>query len=697
MRLTRPELIFLAGILIFAGGCGERSTTSENSPPPALEEAQPSEAPPELPLPTPTTQTAEPPLQSIPPLVAKQKAEDQATLGMKYAKGDGVPVDLKEAFRLFTLSAEAGSPSGQYFLGAAYSKGKGVEQDDKAAFKWCLESAKHGHVKAQVFVGQMLADGKGVDQNYSEAFDWFERAAKQNDREGQSWVACAYLFGKGVTMDDAKAFEWFQKAAMQGDPVAQANLGVLLTSPDNKLGGTDALSQGVMWARKAAEQNDAFGQYIFGGLHEEGIGLPKDVNEAGKWYRKAANQGLEEAQIKLADLLSQSFIEQERYEATKWYTAAAENGNSEAQFQLGRAYQLGTGAPVYSVTAAGWYRKAANQGHLPAMYNLAILYQRGEGVSKDEVQAALLLTEAANQGFTEAQYNLGFISYFGQGVPKDHVLSYKWLLLSGSTGHEQAKKFIPIVESILTSSQRAEGQGLARNFQPKISGSLQPWDQDPIVTDAPPSSQPKYSGSGFFITKNGYFITNYHVTKDAKDIRLVTKAGTIQAKLISADPANDLVLLKAEGSFQALPITTSRNVRLGTTVATVGFPNISLQGQSPKLAKGEIASLAGVQDDARWFQISVPVQPGNSGGPLVDDLGNVVGVIVAKLNQKSALATSGTLAENVNYAIKSSFLLSFLEATPDASSGLVEAATERRDFEEIVTATEKGSALVLVY
>ena len=80
------------------------------------------------------------------------------------------------------------------------------------------------------------------------------------------------------------------------------------------------------------------------------------------------------------------------------------------------------------------------------------------------------------------------------------------------------------------------------------------------------------------------------------------------------DAANDLALLKADGRFAPLPIAASRTVALGGTVATVGFPNIGLQGFAPKLAKGEIASLSGAADDPRYFQISVPVQPGNSGG-----------------------------------------------------------------------------------
>ena len=136
---------------------------------------------------------------------------------------------------------------------------------------------------------------------------------------------------------------------------------------------------------------------------------------------------------------------------------------------------------------------------------------------------------------------------------------------------------------------------------------------------------------------------------------------------------------------------------MGSTVATIGFPDIGLQDFSPKLAKGEIASLSGAADDARYFQISVPVQPGNSGGALVDEHGNVVGVVSAKLDASAALAASGALPENVNYAVKSSFLLSFLESVPAVSAKLKEPVTADRKFEDVVKSAQDAAVLVLVY
>src|SRR5205085_7434976 len=108
---------------------------------------------------------------------------------------------------------------------------------------------------------------------------------------------------------------------------------------------------------------------------------------------------------------------------------------------------------------------------------------------------------------------------------------------------------------------------------------------------------------------------------------------------VKLDDGNDLVVLKVEGHFAAVPVAPSRAMRLGATVATVGFPNTGLQGFAPKLAKGEIAALSGMRDDPKYFQISVPLQPGNSGGPLVDVHGNVIGVVAAKLSTRAALVS----------------------------------------------------------
>jgi S1-C subfamily serine protease len=374
--------------------------------------------------------------------------------------------------------------------------------------------------------------------------------------------------------------------------------------------------------------------------------------------------------------------------------AKAEKGDAQSQFDLGKAFVLGRlGVAQDYVEAVKWFRKAAEQNYAAAQHSLGIRYGNGQGVEKDEVEAVKWYRKAANQNYAAAQHALGFCYLMGQGVAKDYVEAYKWALLAAARGSNESKRNTTILENVMTRKQIAEGQELARTFKPREVPTAGADSSAASIVQTRPES----SGTGFFITEDGYLITNEHVAGNGAQVRLVTAAGLLSAKVMKTDVANNIALLKAEGKFCPLPVAASRTVRMGGTVATVGFPNPGLQGFAPKLAKGEIAALSGAQDDPKYFQISVPVQPGNSGGALVEERGNVVGVVSAKLNAAAAVATSGALPENVNYAVKSSFLLSFLESVPEVSAKLKEANNKDRKFEDAVKSAEQAAVLVLVY
>jgi S1-C subfamily serine protease len=103
------------------------------------------------------------------------------------------------------------------------------------------------------------------------------------------------------------------------------------------------------------------------------------------------------------------------------------------------------------------------------------------------------------------------------------------------------------------------------------------------------------------------------------------------------------------------------------------------------------------RDDPRYFQISVPVQPGNSGGALVDDRGNVVGVVCAKLNAIAAILATGAVPENVNYAVKSTFLLGFLESAPEVTGKLKKENTRTPKLDAVIQSAEDAAVMVKVY
>jgi S1-C subfamily serine protease len=170
------------------------------------------------------------------------------------------------------------------------------------------------------------------------------------------------------------------------------------------------------------------------------------------------------------------------------------------------------------------------------------------------------------------------------------------------------------------------------------------------------------SGTGIIISNQSHILTNHHVVSGCRDILIsrVGEASTI-ARVVAADARNDLALLNADlTNIKAPPLR--RDVRLGENVYVFGFPLAGLLSKSGNFTTGTITALSGVDDDTRMFQISAPVQPGNSGGPLIDRFGNVVGVVVSKLNASAVAQATGDLPQNVNFAIKLGTALTFLEA-----------------------------------
>jgi TPR repeat protein len=530
-------------------------------------------------------------------------AAAQDSLGVRYANGEGVPQNYTEAVKWFRKAAEHGAPGAQCDLGVSYANGQGVPQDYVEAAKWFWKAAEQGFPWAQAELGFCYYNGQGVAQDYQEAVKWFRKAAELVVT-AQYGLGTCYYNGKGVAQDSTEAVKWFRKAAEQGDATAQYALG---STYADGLGVPQDYTEAVKWYRKSAEQGYALAQDSLGACYGNGQGVPQDHAEAVKWFRKAAEQGYARAQ----DILGFRYyngqgVAQDYQEAVKWFRKAAEQGDAMAQDSLGLCYYNGQGVPQDHAEAVKWFRKAAEQGDAMAQNSLGACYGNGQGVPQDHAEAAKWLRKAAEQGNADAQFNLGLCYDSGRGVPKDYTEAYKWYNLAAAQSTTNAAHDRDQLAYRMTPEQIAEGQRRASQFVARHEKAAA-GDQGSLPDAA---ATPKGNGTGFLITQGGYVVTSYHVVSDATAIKIVMDGSVRAAKLVKADPVNDLALLQVAVKVgdilrstvpRSLPIMSSRDVKLGDSVFTLGFPNIDLQGVEPKLTRGEINSLAGIQDDPRLF------------------------------------------------------------------------------------------------
>lgn len=176
-------------------------------------------------------------------------------------------------------------------------------------------------------------------------------------------------------------------------------------------------------------------------------------------------------------------------------------------------------------------------------------------------------------------------------------------------------------------------------------------------------ASPQSSGTGFGVSPHGHILTNHHVVDGCASIRATIEGVQRELTVVGTDAHNDLALLKLPGSMQRFArFREGRNIRSGDNVVLVRFPLSGLLASEANVTTGTVSALAGLGNDTRFIQMTAPVQPGSSGGPVFDQSGNIVGVVVSKLNTLIIAKATGDIPQNINFAINGAVAKAFLES-----------------------------------
>ena len=364
--------------------------------------------------------------------------------------------------------------------------------------------------------------------------------------------------------------------------------------------------------------------------------------------------------------------------------AHAETGTS-MQFSDGwNAYEAGD----YQSAAAIWTR-LAEQGHVNAQVNLGFMYDHGTGIRQDHQLAARWYRAAAFRNSAVGQYNLSLLITEGHATPLVGHSAHDWMERAAAQGFEDAQRAL--------SRQDTHGDDIAEAHAatpPELSA------KDPRGserTKTPMVRVPVSIGTAWPIAA-GYAVTNHHIIDGKREVTLINQDGDeLLAEVIAGDAAHDIAFLRVTNPSRlppALPLSPD-SAPLGASVFTIGFPRIDVMGKSPKLSHGIVSAVNGLRDDPRRYQISVPIQKGNSGGPLLNMRGEVVGMVTTMLGERSPDGSPPRPIPNIGYALKTDVIRQFLTQVPRHSTNIGELRPADGALEDLANRV-KDSVLIVM-
>lgn len=505
------------------------------------------------------------------------------------------------------------------------------------SFKMALEDAanRENDTTAQLLLAKSFYEGVNVVRSSKESIRYLRAAADRGDLDGAVLLALFEIAGIVPNADIPKAVERISSAADKGHAAGMLLHGAALTSgigvrTDNRT-GLERLTAAAKAGAK--EAHVALGVAALEGLY----GDASDAR-ARSAFEKGAQSGDSTAKFMLGILKLDLGPASDRSSAFSLIKESASEGIEPAQSTLAYLFRTDRGLGVDEKTAMSWNLKAAESDYIPAQFRLGL--DLLEGDKADYKIAVEWLERAALLGHPQAQYRLAD-AYSRSGTRDESVRAIAWMMMAarsgdakvresanariGSMSEAMAKEDIARAYTNCAEWTAAEaGKRLDDVRQPPKGAATELLELTPVST-----------GTATLISRNGFLLTNQHVIESCDAIKYFYNGSWQEAKLFRSEQKQDLAILRMT-DFQpgtAIKLRKGR-VSRGLDIHVAGFPlpraGDGYGRRAVVVNTGSIKSLTGAGLASDVFEISTPLLPGNSGGPVLDGSGALVGLLVKR-------------------------------------------------------------------
>lgn len=328
---------------------------------------------------------------------------------------------------MYMKYANRGDKDAMYNLAGCYWSGNGgVAQDYQSAFNWYEKAAKKNHQPAQHMTALCYLYGIGTVQDWRKAWDYADKAIKKGF--GPSYWIKAQVFKEGYMSNISNGYLTnLTNAANSGYAKAMSELGALYLKGSDEYSVKPNAETGYNWVKRAADEDDAEGQYYLALCYDAGVGVREDHDKYLEYVGKSAQQGYAAAQAAAGyAFLTGDSVDVDYSAAYDYFKAAAEQDNAYAYGKIGDMYFYGLGVEENNNTAMDMYKAASNLGDTYSMCQLAYMYQMGYGASVDPNLMYKYYKQAADLNYHVGQVGVGDCYLNGYGVTQNEYTAFQW-------------------------------------------------------------------------------------------------------------------------------------------------------------------------------------------------------------------------------------------------------------------------------